>query len=86
MASTIPPDNIRCKAKSKQTQERCKNRVVDGYTVCRFHGANPKNKGGETKQFPTGFNEEDLDILLKQFRVLKEVEEDTRKVTQKRDI
>jgi len=39
----------RCKAKSKSTGERCKRPVVDGYAVCRFHGANPKNHGGAPK-------------------------------------
>ena len=37
---------LRCKAKSKSTGQRCKSPVVEGYKVCRFHGANPKNHGG----------------------------------------
>lgn len=37
---------LRCKAKSKGTGQRCKSPVVEGYKVCRFHGANPKNHGG----------------------------------------
>ena len=36
----------RCKAKTKSTGERCTHPAVEGYAVCRFHGANPKNKGG----------------------------------------
>jgi len=35
-----------CKAKAKSTGRRCENPVTPGYAVCRFHGANPKNKGG----------------------------------------
>ena len=41
--------NMRCKAKSKRTGEKCKNPAVKGYTVCRVHGANPKNHGGAPK-------------------------------------
>ena len=37
---------LRCKAKSKSTGQRCKRPVVEGYKVCRLHGANPKNHGG----------------------------------------
>lgn len=29
---------MQCKAKSKQSGERCKNKVVDGFEVCRIHG------------------------------------------------
>ena len=36
----------RCTAKSKSTGKRCMQPAVKGYTVCRFHGANPKNHGG----------------------------------------
>jgi len=39
-------DSQRCHAKSKRTGERCKRRVVPGYRVCYYHGANPKNHGG----------------------------------------
>ncbi|NQS98664.1 MAG: hypothetical protein HQ591_09430 [candidate division Zixibacteria bacterium] len=35
-----------CKATSKATGTRCLNPAVDGYKVCRMHGANPKNPGG----------------------------------------
>ena len=41
--------NMRCKAKSKRTGEKCKNPAVKGYAVCRVHGANPKNHGGAPK-------------------------------------
>jgi hypothetical protein len=40
---------MRCKAKNKQTGERCKNPAVKNYAVCRVHGANPKNHGGAPK-------------------------------------
>lgn len=50
MTQRLPPDDQRCTAKSKQTGERCKNRVVPGYRVCRFHGANPNNPGGAPKR------------------------------------
>jgi len=36
----------RCKARSKRSGERCKFPVVQGYPVCRYHGANPNNPGG----------------------------------------
>ena len=36
----------RCKARMKSTGERCTHPAVTGYAVCRFHGANPRNKGG----------------------------------------
>lgn len=39
-------DHMQCKATAKQTGRRCRNRAVKGYTVCRFHGANPTNRGG----------------------------------------
>ena len=35
-----------CAAISKATGTRCLNPAVDGYRVCRMHGANPKNPGG----------------------------------------
>ncbi len=51
MAREFTPENEqrRCKAKSKTTGQRCKNFVVPGYKVCRFHGANPNNHGGAPK-------------------------------------
>ena len=35
----------RCSATSKRTRERCKAPAVNGWTVCRFHGA----RGGAPK-------------------------------------
>jgi len=35
-----------CSATSKATGTRCLNAAVEGYKVCRLHGANPKNPGG----------------------------------------
>ena len=29
----------RCSARSKRTRERCRAPAVNGWTVCRFHGA-----------------------------------------------
>ena len=43
-------DAKRCIAKAKRSGERCKNPAVKGYTVCRVHGANPKNPGGAPKK------------------------------------
>jgi hypothetical protein len=34
-----------CIAKSKRSGERCKANAVDGYTVCRMHGAGSPHKG-----------------------------------------
>lgn len=36
----------RCTARMKKNGLRCTLPAVTGYTVCRMHGANPKNKGG----------------------------------------
>ena len=33
-----PPDNRRCTAKSKRSQQRCKNWAMRERAVCRFHG------------------------------------------------
>ena len=38
-----------CAATSKATGTRCLCPAVDGYRVCRLHGANPKNPGGAPK-------------------------------------
>jgi len=35
-----------CKARMKNGGGRCTHPAVRGYTVCRMHGANPKNRGG----------------------------------------
>lgn len=43
----------RCKAKSKQTGERCKNPVAPGYEVCRFHGGRTP-RGPALPQFKHG--------------------------------
>ena len=40
---------MQCKAKNKRSGKRCKNPAVTGYSVCRVHGANPKNPGGAPK-------------------------------------
>ncbi|HPQ70110.1 MAG TPA: hypothetical protein PKW95_13355 [bacterium] len=36
----------RCTARMKKNGQRCTHPAVEGYTVCRLHGANPKNHGG----------------------------------------
>ena len=36
----------RCKAQMKNGGGRCTHPAVRGYTVCRMHGANPRNRGG----------------------------------------
>jgi len=45
----------RCSATSKRTKKRCKAPAVNGWTVCRFHGARggaPKGKAnGSYKQW-----------------------------------
>ena len=48
----MPLKNMKkqCKAISKLSGERCKNPAVQGYDVCRMHGANPKNPGGASKK------------------------------------
>jgi len=38
-----------CKARCKRTGERCKGPAVKGYNVCRMHGANPRNRGGNPR-------------------------------------
>jgi hypothetical protein len=43
----MPMDNDanRCTATAKSTGERCRNSAVEGWDVCRFHGAgSPKNE------------------------------------------
>ena len=39
----------RCQAKAKSTGVQCNNLAVRGYRVCRMHGANPKNRGGNPR-------------------------------------
>ena len=36
----------RCTARMKKNGQRCTHPAVDGYKVCRMHGANPHNHGG----------------------------------------
>lgn len=36
----------RCTARMKSTGGRCTHPAVAGYSVCRMHGANPRNHGG----------------------------------------
>ena len=43
------PHTRQCKAKAKTTGKQCLNPCVRGYAVCRMHGANPKNKGGNPR-------------------------------------
>lgn len=41
----------RCTANSKQTGERCKNRVIAGAKTCRFHGtAGPQARAAATRR------------------------------------
>jgi len=40
-------DAKRCTATAKSTGERCKNTAVDGWDVCRFHGAGTPSRGTE---------------------------------------
>lgn len=45
MARTLPPDDKRCKATSKQTGERCRQPIGRDFpeiAVCRFHGGSSK--------------------------------------------
>jgi len=37
---------VRCHAKRKSDGQQCSNFAVHGYEVCRLHGANPNNHGG----------------------------------------
>jgi uncharacterized protein YjcR len=43
------PLKVRCKAKSRTTGKQCRRWAVKGYSVCYYHGANPKNHGGAPK-------------------------------------
>ena len=45
----LPDMKKQCTARSKRTGVRCQNPAVNGYNVCRHHGANPKNRGGRPK-------------------------------------
>ena len=53
----VPPE-LRCHAKSKQTGEQCKQRVMPAMRVCYYHGgkarvgiANPNFKHGKTSRY-----------------------------------
>ena len=50
---SMPPDDRRCLARSKQRQDRCQNYREPGLTVCRIHGAKSPS-GFEAKGFQTG--------------------------------
>jgi len=66
----------RCSATSKRTRERCKAPAVNGWTVCRFHGARggaPKGKANGS--YKNGLNTQEavaerraLSNLLRQSR------------------
>lgn len=45
MKSRTNPNKLQCKAKSKQSGQRCKNWAIPGYKVCRMHGAGTPKKG-----------------------------------------
>lgn len=46
---------MQCTAKSKRSQERCKNRSMKGKTVCRMHGGKSKPAGkGNKRALKTG--------------------------------
>lgn len=57
----------RCHAKSKQTQQQCKNACTKGYTVCRFHGA---GGGRQPLTFRYAYNLEKNPILKKNFDII----------------
>lgn len=44
----------RCTAKAKGTGQRCKNKPVPGFTVCRFHGAYGGAPKGNKNALKTG--------------------------------
>ncbi|MDH6351914.1 hypothetical protein [Brevibacillus sp. 1238] len=48
------PDKQRCKARSKQRGEQCKNWAKPGYEVCRFHGAGGGAPKRNTNAVKTG--------------------------------
>jgi len=45
----LPRLKKQCKAKCKRTGVRCLNPAVNGFDVCRFHGANPNSGAGAPK-------------------------------------
>lgn len=44
---TLPPDELRCTAKAKQTGQRCRQYALKNTNVCKHHGGN--NKGVKRK-------------------------------------
>ncbi|RAT95950.1 hypothetical protein [Brevibacillus sp. Leaf182] len=48
------PDKQRCKARSKQRDEQCKNWAKPGWDVCRFHGAGGGAPQRNTNAVKTG--------------------------------
>lgn len=57
----------RCHANSKQSGVQCKNGCVQGYTVCRFHGA---GGGRKPLNFRYAYNLEKNPILKKNFDLI----------------
>lgn len=52
-----------CRAKSKRSGKRCKNRAVIGRNVCRMHGGKTP-RGKNSPHFKTGANSKDLPTRL----------------------
>ena len=74
----------RCTATSKRTGERCKGPAVNGWTVCRFHGAggggragkaNPAYKHGMRSKAWTEMRKE-VNDLVRQQRALETLFDD----------
>lgn len=51
---SIPPDDRRCTARSKQHGDRCRKWAVPGYRVCRYHGARGGAPKGSKNALKTG--------------------------------
>jgi hypothetical protein len=47
----------RCSATSKRTRKRCMAPAVNGWTVCRFHGARGGGPKGERNGMYMGFSQ-----------------------------
>lgn len=73
----------RCKAKSKRSQEQCKNYAIKGWSVCRMHGAHggPKTKDGlqacKRAPFKHGFYSHEHRIEMRFTRELMKAEKFT---------
>jgi len=52
-----PTENERCKARSKQSGERCKRWAASGFDVCAFHGAGGKGSKNRLKKAIKNSNE-----------------------------